>query len=338
MAFKKKIVFVAFLALFSLGCERFYFENGENIPQSQIFEEAWTFTKQEYSYFELKGVNWDDVKQKYLPQINDQMSNDSLFNVIGKMLDELKDGHNNLSSPFNRSRSWDWFLDFPENYDATIIEREYFKGKQRYMDGLIYLDLDSIGYVSYRSFSNEIEDENLELLSKLIVDKKGVIIDVRNNGGGSLTNAYKLASLFTDVDYFAGFDRFKIGPGANDFSDWQRVQVSNYEGIEPPFTGKVAVLINRKSYSATSFFSMFMQARPNCMLIGDQTGGGGGAPSFTELSNGWLLRVSATQTQDNDSYDIELGVKPDIFLNMTQSSINQGKDDIIERALIELSK
>ena len=51
-----------------------------------------------------------------------------------------------------------------------------------------------------------------------------------------------------------------------------------------------------------------------------ETGGGGGAPSYTELSNGWGLRVSATQTKDNDDYEIELGVIPTISVNMSHFS------------------
>lgn len=315
------------------GCERFYLDKGDNYTQVDIFEEAWTFTKQEYSYFELKGVDWDFVKTQYEPLVYDNMSNDSLFTVIDAMLDELEDGHNNLTSPFDRSRSWDWYLDYPENYNGEIIERYYYQGNQRFVGPIIYLDLDSLAYLSYRSFSNEISDENLEALSKLLANKKGVVLDIRNNGGGSIFNADKLAGFFTDVDYLAGYERFKIGPGPNDFSDFIESEVKAYEGDSGPFTGEVVLLTNRKSYSASTFFSMYLSANPRATLLGDQTGGGGGGPAYTELRNGWSLRVSGSQTIDKSGYQIELGVVPDVYQQQTSSDTQQNKDSLIEAAL-----
>src|SRR5690606_33261728 len=107
----------------------------------------------------------------------------------------------------------------------------------------------------------------------------------------------RLASFFTDVDYAAGTEKIKNGPNQNDFSEPKDLVIKHFD-IEDssPFLGKIALLTNRKSYSASSFFAMYMQANPRCILVGDQTGGGGGAPAYTELQNGWFLRVSATQT------------------------------------------
>ena len=47
----------------------------------------------------------------------------------------------------------------------------------------------------------------------------GLIIDVRNNGGGNLTTAQKLAARFTNEKVLVGYIRHKTGPGHNDFSD-----------------------------------------------------------------------------------------------------------------------
>ena len=51
------------------------------------------------------------------------MSNDGLFEVLGNMLAELKDGHVNLYSVSNTARYWDWYLDYPRNFDEAIIEQ-----------------------------------------------------------------------------------------------------------------------------------------------------------------------------------------------------------------------
>ena len=49
----------------------------------------------------LKNIDWDEVHDRYSLQINDQMSQYDLFDVLGKMLAELKDGHTNLFSSFD---------------------------------------------------------------------------------------------------------------------------------------------------------------------------------------------------------------------------------------------
>ena len=67
------------------------------------FESLWQTANDKYSFFEYKGIDWDAVYDEYRPRVYDGMTNYQLFQVLKEMLNELRDGHVNLISPFNIS-------------------------------------------------------------------------------------------------------------------------------------------------------------------------------------------------------------------------------------------
>ena len=85
-------------------------------------------------------------------------------------------------------------------------------------------------------------------------------------------------------------------------------------------------------------FAAFMKGLKNVTLIGGKTGGGGGLPTATELSNGWILRVSGSKTFDRNGLNIENGIEPDININMTKADIDKGKDTILEEGFRQIRK
>ena len=83
------------------------------------FEALWTLIDEHYCYLDYKGIDWDAVHEQYRRQITDDMGSDALFEVLGNMLAELKDGHVNLYSAWNTARYWDWYLDYPRNFSTS---------------------------------------------------------------------------------------------------------------------------------------------------------------------------------------------------------------------------
>src|SRR5690606_9935253 len=155
---------------------------------------------------------------------------------------------------------------------------------------------------------------------------KGIIIDVRNNGGGNLRNARTLASCCTDEEVAYAKERRRTGPGAEDVSEWTTLTFPSRTGSRP--RGKVSVLTHRDCYCATSFFVQMMKTLPDVTILGDQTGGGGGAPSSGELPNGWQYRLSVTQTVDLNGEQIEPGVGVDVPVQMRESDLRRNRDTL----------
>ena len=256
------------------------------------------------------------------------MSQNVLFEVLGNMLAELKDGHVNLYSTSDMSRYWSWREDYPRNFDILTIENRYLGNTYRIAGGMKYTILeDNIGYVYYESFSAGVSDSNLDEMLAYFAPCNGLIFDVRDNGGGTLTFAERIAARFTNEKIHTGYIMHKTGPGHNEFSqpEPQYIEPSNRIRWQKP----VAVLTNRSVYSAANEFVNAMRYMPNAILIGDHTGGGAGLPFTSELPNGWGVRFSASPHLDAEKKHIEFGIEPDIKVDLTTLTLD---DDIIEEA------
>jgi len=323
------------LAITMLSCEKVLVEDLQSNNPVENFDALWKGVDEGYSFFEYKKINWDSLYDVYRPMIDEETSSEKLFSVLDDMLFHLQDGHVNLISPFNQSRNWEWYLDFPPNFDFDILQRNYWQDKQRYTGPLVNVIIDSVGYIRYSSFSSTVTDFDIDYVLAVFraVEVKGVIIDVRDNGGGFTNNGFKIASRFTDERRHVYSRRIKNGPGHNDFSELNKAYVE--PGGDNQWTDRVIVLTNRSSYSATNNFVAIMQALPNVTVIGDWTGGGGGTPAGDELPNGWKYRYSSTQTFTPEGFNIENGIPPDIRVDISQADKLRGRDTILDRALDE---
>ena len=186
---------------------------------------------------------------------------------------------------------------------------------------------DNIGYVYYEDFSRAVGEGNLDEMLAYFAPCNGIIFDVRDNGGGTLTYAERIAARFTNEKVHTGYIMHKTGPGHNQFSQPQPVYVEPSNRIR--WQKPVAVLTNRSAYSTTNEFANIMRYMPNAVLIGDRTGGGAGLPFTSELPNGWGVRFSARPHLDAEKYHIEIGIEPNIKIDLTPLTLH---DDIIEEA------
>jgi hypothetical protein len=316
------------LAFFSLfACMNI--EEHPNNPRGN-FEALWKIMDEHYCFFEYKEIDWNKIHSEYAGKIKDNMRSDSLFLVLNEMLQELKDGHVNLYTPFDIGRYWKWFEDYPDNFDESLI-KNYLDSDYAIAGGIRYKILgDSIGYLYYGNFSSAIGEANLDYIINKMSGCKGMIIDVRNNGGGLLSNVDKLVSRFVNEKTLVGYIRHKTGKAHNDFSE----PVERY--IEPSnrlrYKKKVIVLTNRSCFSATNDFVNAMRYCPNVSILGDRTGGGSGLPFSSELPNGWSVRFSAVPILDASKQQIEFGIDPNIHLNLSPADAEKGKDTLIEAA------
>ena len=168
------------------------------------FEALWHIIDEHYCFLDYKqqqlGLDWNEVYQRYSRIINNKMSEAQQFEVLGNMLGELRDGHVNIYSSFNTARNWSWHEDFPQNFSDTL-QRRYLGTDYLMAGGLRYRILDdNTGYIYCGSFQTESGDGNLDDILTYLAPCNALIIDVRNNGGGQITAAEKLAGRFTNDD------------------------------------------------------------------------------------------------------------------------------------------
>lgn len=326
----KKILFYLILCATALSLNACIDEEEmPNTPQGN-FEALWTIIDEQYCYLDYKEIDWEAVRHKYQKLITSNMSHDGLFQVLGDMLAELKDGHVNLYSSSNTARYWDWYLDYPRNFSEALVE-QYLGRDYRIAGGAKYTILpDNIGYIYYESFSYGIGEGNLDEILSYLAVCNGLIIDVRNNGGGNLTYSNRIAQRFTNERVLTGYIMHKTGKGHSDFSDPTPIYTEPSNSIR--WQKPVCVLMNRHAYSATNDFINAMQYFPQVTLVGDKSGGGAGLPFSSELPNGWSVRFSASPHLNAEQQHIEFGIDPDVKIDMRTEDELLGYDTIIEQA------
>ena len=320
-----------FLGITLLSCIRE--DVSGNSPQAN-FESLWKIIDEQYCFLEYKkqeyGLDWDEVHERYAKRITASMGSEALFEVLSEMVNELRDGHVNLHSSMASSQYREWFDAYPRNFSDSI-QSIYLRKDYINSSGLTYQILENnIGYIYCEIFSDGIGDGNLnQILSRLAICD-GLILDVRNNGGGNLTTAQKLASRFTNEKVLVGYMCHKKGPGHTDFSEPKPVFLEPSDGTR--WQKKVVVLTNRRSYSATNDFVNSMKQLPHVTILGDKTGGGSGLPFSSELPNGWSIRFSASPMFDPEMNQLEFGIAPDRKVDMISEDMRKGKDTMIELA------
>ena len=289
----------------------------DEFEQDQVgnFEALWTIMDEHYSFFDYKQVDWNEVYQLYRPLVSNEMTDKELFDICGDMLKELRDGHTNLIATHDVSRYWIW-EQWPVNYDERIIDQHYLNFDYKMASGIKYQILtDNIGYLRYSSFSSGIGEGNLDLILSYLSTADGLIIDVRNNGGGLLTNVETLVKRFIDKRTHAGAITHKKGPGHDDFAQPYDYYFEPAKG-HIHYLKPVVVLANRGSFSATNNFVSIMKGLGQVTVVGDTTGGGCGLPFTSELPNGWRVRFSSCPIMDPQGRLTEFGVAPDVRVDL----------------------
>lgn len=291
-----------------------------------------------YCFFKEKGIDWNEKCREYRSQIKPDTKQLELFQICSRLLDELQDGHVNLSSRFNTSYYRKWWSEYPQDFNLRTLQEYYLGFDYMQTSGISYKMLtEETGYMYYPSFSSGISAISLDYILAILKDSKGLIIDIRNNGGGLLTNINTLVGRFIRENTIGGYIRHKTGPAPDAFSDPYPIE---YEAASETQRIKyldkpIIVLTNRSCYSAANNFVAVMKTLPNVRIVGARTGGGGGLPFSSELPNGWAVRFSACPINDSADRSTESGIDPSpgCEVHCTDEELAAGHDAILDFAI-----
>lgn len=329
----RHILIVIVAAIMAAGCHRL--DSWENDAKGN-FEALWTILDEHYCFFSEKGVDWNEVHDRYAAKVSNRMNQEELFDVCAEMLNELRDGHTNLIAPFNTSYYRKWWSDYPQNYSARLIEECYLNFNYRTVGGIDYAILpENVGYVRYNSFASPIGEGNLDHVLAYLNVCSALIIDVRDNGGGELTNVETLVRRFITERMLAGYISHKTGPGHDSFSEPYAYYYDPAEKGRIMWGKPVAVLASRGTFSAANNFVSVMKCLPGVKIVGSTTGGGSGMPYNSELPNGWGVRFSACSMLDPEGVSTENGVEPSAgcAVDMDPQQALEGHDTILDFAI-----
>lgn len=179
-----------------------------------------------------------------------------------------------------------------------------------------------IGYIQISSFiSNSTPNEFLEALENTH-DSKGLIIDLRGNTGGLLTNAIFIANLFIDKGKLVSI------VGRNGYKYDIMAQDTNFQ-VEKP----IILLVNGSSASASEILSGAMKDYHKAKIIGTKTYGKGMVQKIIPMPNETGLNLTIAKYLTPKGKDInKKGISPDVEVHFTRQDIEQKQDIQLETA------
>ena len=305
------------------------------------FEFLWQEFDKNYAIFGPKHIDWDAIYRIYRPRVTVETSNDELYEILCSMLGHLNDNHVRLI--YGERRFSAGILNSMErgDFSADLVASKYLRerksatAKGNFTYGWLS---DSIGYFHFPGFSDPAASGAAvdEILAEF-KDAKGLVIDVRGNGGGDDLAGKVIADRFADRKRHYMTTRIKRGDAHDDF--YPPMYWYAEPGGPAQFTKPIVLLTHRFSISAADNFALAMRVLPHVTLVGDFTSGCFADAYGAAMPNGWRYGIAFTLFTDYTGFCWEgIGVPPDIRQLNTPGEIEAGTDRQLELAIALLEK
>lgn len=311
----------------------------EPATSAQVIEHAWTLIDARYALFPDKpGVDWDAARERALARVAEDASEQALFDALASMVAELEDDHVNLRAPFDLSWQRQREADSPPTFDGPLVRAHVLGGRFRQASGALYGRLTapdgaSVAYLHLSDFNAVPGQTGLDAIYESFEGADRLIVDLRSNGGGALEECARFLSRLILTERVGWQLVPRVGAARDALGDPIARTVSPSERAR--FDGPLLVLTDRHTYSAANTAALVLAGRPQTRLVGLPTGGGGGAPRWFELPNGWGMRLPTYRLITAEGEGTEAGIAPDVVAEPDPSLSAQGRDAMIEAALRE---
>jgi hypothetical protein len=329
----KKLCFLLLFFLSQIGCKKTLL--GDETPNTPIdnFDAFWQGMDENYVGFAARpALNWDSIYQVYRPKITTTTTNNDLFNYFKAMMLPFRDQHFVLRNPATYYQFSDTFNHQFLGLDAV---RGYLTMPLKGNKIVQYAPIGNVGYVYISDFNGQNPASYYELIDTIVTtfkDQTGLIIDIRDNSGGSETYGKTIASRFTDQTRTYSYNRFKKGKKRDDLSDFQANSFASKGNT--PFLKPVLLLTNRAVASSAEDFALMMRSIPSVKLVGDNTAGLiYTRPITRQLPNGWVYWCSVSLLHDGNKNVLTNGIEPDFRVSISTADSIARKDKVLEKAI-----
>ncbi len=303
-----------------------------------LFDSLWGQFDLKYSFFELKGIDWEDSKARFRSRLSTTSSDSELYAVLSEMLLELEDPHVRLDTPIGVSTYTGWYDQYPANFDETIVTATYLgQGAMMTPNANMVFGLadTDIGYFRVHSLAGSGHGSDTDFMLSQMAGIRGLVIDLRGNGGGNDQNGREIAARFADTNRLYRRVRFREGVNHGDFGAFIDDFISS--GGAQSFSGPIAVLTNRGTISSAESLVLAFDVLPNTTSYGDFTGGGSANPEQITMANGWKYTVSRWIEYRPDGSTFEgVGIAPDVRIDISAADSAALRDSILDSAIAGL--
>ncbi|MFN3950981.1 MAG: S41 family peptidase [Thermaurantimonas sp.] len=358
------LLLIAILTVLS-GCQK---NERHTFPEFYLddpfgnFMAFWDGMSKNYGFWGYDTVNWDQ-KLEYLDQITDSTTDEELASIFKKMIRNLIDHHYGIFANIdgndlvivsqkvkeNLSKIIDVFED--GYFEFAVFNRLSSSDRNKF-DGYVYGTINNnIQYVRLPGFSlsMNLDDPKYNQLINFIENPKpnhkGIIFDVRHNGGGLASDLQLLVGTFTKDKTLIGHARQKVGSGRFDYSPWFPIEINPGKKFNPL---PVVILCDNISISMAEAFTMAMAVLPQVTTVGTTTFGAHGPLLFQNtttmitgsrsfyLPNGWRVQLALEVFRPIIEGKVleGIGYTPEVILPLdVQALDNNGSDNQLDKAI-----
>lgn len=299
----------------------------------QRFEAFWQSFDREYPYFQIKAVDWDQLRDQHRARAEAATSVEKLVEVLRDMTAPLRDIHVAFTSPAGE-RIPTYVPDAFVNWDRDLwLNLVQAAGWTQVKPNLGYALFQGVPYITIGAWNTaQFSSADFDAILERFRSAPALILDVRPNGGGNDALALEVAARFAGDPVVFATVQYRDGPGHDDFGP--RLDRTLSPRGPWRYEGQVHLLAGRGVYSSNETFVAAMRELPEVTVVGDTTGGGSANPASHELGEGWTYTVSQWIERTADDIVIEgHGIPPDLFVPMTATDVGAGRDPVLERAI-----
>ncbi|MCB9678269.1 MAG: hypothetical protein H6737_24420 [Alphaproteobacteria bacterium] len=297
-----------------------------------VFDYVWSDFDALYGGFAYRDVDWDDVYDRWRPQVTETSTDDALFDALSGMLAELDDGHVRLVAPdhalFDSSRVYrDGLMEgtFDEEVVRTYLTNPDTGPWDWYLWGTV---APGVSYVWFPGI-----DDNQYVYDRILEEDRpeALIVDFRHSHGGAFTYGLTGMGHFTDHEIPVWRSRSRNGPGRSDFDEWLEWTLP---AREPYWNGPIVVLVDGESVSATERLILAFRELPNVTVVGVTTNGALATSIPREAPNGWYYQLSVQEVESAHGEVYEgVGIPVDVEMLNDPAVLETGVDQVLEYAI-----
>ena len=360
---------------------------GDNYPD--VFQSFWNGMNTNYLFWDIDTTNWDRMYTIYKPLFDElpyfsQANEAKAEQYFQQMTQGLIDSHYTLQfmttgNAFNPAeyrrlqQDPQYYTDstFPSAVLDSLIPAKYItpgtlvrgtdsvnlEGTQTPFTAISGMINGNILYLYFSSFAISQAGNNTapvfnywsNVIRRNYANLKGVVIDLRGNGGGEIADLDYLVGQMVTSQYTFGYTRYKNGVNRLDYSPWAPAVVKPWTGGSVHVTAPIVVLADHLSVSMSELVTMAIKTLPNGKFIGTRTWGANG-PLTSSIyfdggqftvggaawgASGYMFVYTSSSTfkyLNGDIYE-GVGVPPDIYARETTAAYLNGDDLVLDAAI-----
>ncbi|MBN1880493.1 hypothetical protein JW823_10315 [bacterium] len=299
------------------------------------FHTFWSTYDTQYPGFYIRpDIDWNGLKNRYYPKFSMCRNSSEFALMAADLLSNLKDRHiwlyeGNMPIPVYTPD-----IEMHVNRDTLASE---FSDLQNTASGVTWgVSSDHIGYIMIPEWRGSALADDLDVILEQMRNTRGLIVDVRLNGGGSEPIARDFAGRFLANSHVYAYSVYKKGEAHDDLTEKQPRTVSPRGPWQ--YSRPVILLIDQPCLSSNESFICMLKGSDAVTSMGYRTGGSSGNPRFEQLPCGISFTIPQWIDYLPDGTLLELhGIIPDVLCDFPVDAFITD-DPVLKSALKRLGQ